>query len=266
MGGVMSVTIALISAAVAVFGALWAAWTSRGVARQQAQSARELTELKNEFDAQTRTRDKADKLEVIVSRYREPLARTAFDLQSRIYNIIQQAFLTFYYKRDGSEREYVEQNTLYVVSEYLGWAELLRRELEFLDLGDLERSMELTVALRSIDRAFASDVDYWDTRFRLFRGEQRAIGEKMLTESFTIDGVKSQRPMGYASFIEHLKEPSFALWYRHLREGICELAEDATPNYGRLVHLQHALVDLIKLLDDPPRRFPEGEITKLPAT
>jgi hypothetical protein len=36
-----------------------------------------------------------------------------------------------------------------------------------------------------------------------------------------------------------------------------QLAADPSPCYDRLVALQHALMDLIDFLDNPPIRFPQ---------
>jgi hypothetical protein len=36
-----------------------------------------------------------------------------------------------------------------------------------------------------------------------------------------------------------------------------QIAADPSPRYDRLIALQHALLDLIDFLDDPPRRFPQ---------
>lgn len=71
----------------------------------------------------------------------------AFDLQSRVYNILfgfevsrrpgssgfLQAFLL-----DGTEQQanYVRSSTAFVFAQYLGWVEIFREDLQFLDLGD----------------------------------------------------------------------------------------------------------------------------------
>jgi AAA ATPase-like protein len=69
-----------------------------------------------------------DLLEQVMSRYREPLLRAAFHLQSRVYNIVEQAFLLRYLQRGSpAEQEYACRNTMFVLAEYLGWVEMLRR-------------------------------------------------------------------------------------------------------------------------------------------
>ena len=190
------------------------------------------------------------------------MSRTAFDLQSRLFNIVDQGFLWFYYKGNDRERNYVQNNTLYVLCEYLGWVELLRREVEFLDLGDLERSRTLAGLIGRVDATLASDKDDWGKEFRLFRGEQRAIGERMLIESRSPEGTV-YRPMGYAAFVDKLSEPAFDQWLSALRSDVDAFARNNQPNFSRLRHLQNYLVEVVRFLDDPPRRFSERQLSKL---
>jgi hypothetical protein len=259
---ISSIVVATIAAIVAVFSAIWTARTSQIVARRQELATQAIAELNNRFELQKRSLDKADRLEAVVAKYREPLSRTAFDLQSRLFNIVDQGFLWFYYKGNDRERGYVRENTVYVLCEYLGWVELLRREVEFLDLGDLERSRTLATLIGKVDATLASDRGDWSGEFRLFRGEQRAIGERMLTGSKTPE-VTISRPMGYAAFVDQLSEPAFDKWVSALRSDVDTFAGNNKPNFGRLRQLQNDLIDVVRFLDDPPRRFSENQLSKL---
>ena len=55
----------------------------------------------------------------------------AYDLQSRIFNILERGFLDRYYFR-GSEREkeYAMENTVFLVAQFLGWTEAIREEIQ----------------------------------------------------------------------------------------------------------------------------------------
>jgi hypothetical protein len=104
--------------------------------------------LQQELTDRARVDAKAEDAAALMARYRDPLLRAAFDLQSRLYNILEQDFLRAYYRhRDAHVREYACENTLYVLAEYLGWVEIVRREVSFLDLGDEHRSRELNEQL-----------------------------------------------------------------------------------------------------------------------
>jgi hypothetical protein len=88
----VELTVALISAAAAVLAALLTVVVS-------ARTTRVTAELQDKLERQRHQASKEELLEQVMSRYREPLVRAAFDLQSRIYNIVKQAFLVPTYAR-----------------------------------------------------------------------------------------------------------------------------------------------------------------------
>jgi hypothetical protein len=138
----VELTVALISAAAAVLAALLTVVVS-------ARTTRVTAELQDKLERQRHQASKEELLEQVMSRYREPLVRAAFDLQSRIYNIVKQAFLVRYLRQGRpDEQEYACRNTVFVVAEYLGWVEILRRGVQFLDLGDVERNRSLSTGWR----------------------------------------------------------------------------------------------------------------------
>ncbi|MCA1693978.1 MAG: hypothetical protein LC749_04170, partial [Actinobacteria bacterium] len=90
------IVVSLISAAVAIASVYLSARAARGTAR-----------LSYEFDLAKSRATKEQLVEELMSRYRDPLLRSAFDLQSRIYNIIKQQFLVRYgAEARDHEREY----------------------------------------------------------------------------------------------------------------------------------------------------------------
>jgi hypothetical protein len=100
--------------------------------------------------------------------------------------------------------------------------------------------------------------------FRIFRGEQRAIGECMIEPAMADDKTSTRQCLGYAAFTVKLKQdPNFTCWFTQLGKDIDELAAQSEPSYGRLITLQRELIDLMNFLDDPPRRFPAKLRTKL---
>ena len=65
----------------------------------------------------------------------------AYELQGRLYNVLKFNFLPKYYLAgDEAQKDYALQNTLYVVGQYFGWSEILRREIQFLRFSDSERT------------------------------------------------------------------------------------------------------------------------------
>jgi hypothetical protein len=246
--------VALISAAVALLSVALSVWSARSTAR-----------LQDELEQRRQQASKEELVEQVMSRYREPLLRAAFDLQSRIYNIVRQQFLARYLQQGGQDdQRYACQNTMFVFAEYLGWVEILRRGVQFLDLGDVRRNRLLVERLEAIGTILSTDRDFQDAVPCIFRGEQRAIGELMMDPTQAGEGAAVRQCIGYAAFTTRLEqEEDFARWFASLERDIRRLAASPTPDHRRLVALQHALLDLIDFLDDPPARFPQEQRARL---
>lgn len=239
----IELVLAVSAAVVALIGAI----ISANVARRT-------VSLQHQMEREHRRLERQETVQEVMSRYREPLLRAAFDLQSRIYNIVQLGFLQTYYARgDETERDYALHNTLFVFAEYLGWVEILRRGVQFLDLGDVERNQQLVRRLDAIGSLLLSSPS--DAGFRIFRGQQRAIGEIMVDPA---PGNGGRQCLGYAAFVDRLEhDAGFARWFTQLSADVQALAGTGDAGRDRLVALQHALLDLIEFLDDPPVRFPD---------
>lgn len=228
--------VACLSGAVA----LGSAWFTARSGRRQALLAYEL-------ESRTAQQD-------LMGRHRDPLLWAAYDLQSRLYNIVDRGFLRVYF-RDGSHREraYARRSTLHVLGEYLGRVEILRRGVQFLDLGDSTLNRRIVGHFTAISNVLNNDgggnARFLDGHFVVFRSDQRAIGELMLTG----DGTSC---LGYVEFCRRLDDdPEFAEWFGPLSDSIEAVARAEKLPY-RLIALQHALMDLIDLLDPSAERFP----------
>jgi hypothetical protein len=223
--------------------------------------------FRNEWEIRRSRESKEELGQELMARYREPLVRAAFDLQSRIYNIVAQSFLLdFYVHGSPAEQEYAVRNTLFVFADYLGWVEIMRQDVQFLDLGDVERNHELACRLEAVTDILADSRTIKDPAFRLFKGQQRALGEVMIESVEAKDGSPRGRCMGYARFVAKLEtEPAFARWFEQLEGDVQDNPEDPKAHAERLTPLQHALMDLIDFLDDPPVRFPPDQRGKLAA-
>jgi hypothetical protein len=221
------------------------------------------TRVASRLEEERRAKSKAELLAGLMARYRHPLLQAAFDLQSRIYNIVGQDFLRMHYcNGTDSTKEYARENTLYVLADYLGWVEILRREVQFLDLGDEVANRAWTERLVAIRMTLLSD--RFSPRFRVFNGQQRAIGEIMVVA----DGDRAERPetLGYAGFLARQRDPEFDRWFVDLRADIDALATEPDAGHEeRLVALQHALVELIDLLDPNQVRVRGSERRRLTA-
>jgi hypothetical protein len=172
--------------------------------------------------------------EHLLARYFEPLAWAAFDLQSRLYNIYRQQLMT----ASRISEPYRRFSTLWFYGQFLAWIEIVRREVQVIDVGDVRRTARLQRHLFDVVDIMATD-GIADASFRVFRADQRAIGEAMVTERSTGEHRRSDS-MGYAC--------------------------SASRPTGRSPDGSPALIDLIDFVDPDWIRFPDAnERGRLPA-
>lgn len=191
-----------------------------------------------------------------MSGFSEPFARSAYHLQSRLYNIVRQNFIDVFLTH-GSDRErsYATNNTVFLIAQYFCWTELVRREIQFIDLGEHDRTRELSHLQDNIERQWGTD--QLPPNFRIFAGEQRALGEALI-----VTGLRGQECMGYGRFLKTFDNDMNPL-IDSLRQDVLSLSDDLCQAQKRLKNIQHSLIDLLNLLDPTYLRFPETMRTKL---
>jgi len=237
--------IAAIIGGVAIAAAIIAIVGQLRVRRVEAQLALQKAEADRRAEAERTAR-----------RFSEPLGRAAYDLQSRIFNIVRSDFLHTYLRHgDKRTRSYAIRNTLFVIAQYFAWTELVRLEIQFINLGADEDTRKLTELRDSI-------YSIWQTNeyhplFRIFAGEQRAIGERIIRE-----GPRGPGCLGYASFLDCYKAHPDPLLCA-LEADIALLGTNLPQALPRLTALQHSLIDLLDFLDPKYVRFPQKTRTKL---
>ena len=181
---IAAVVVAIISAIISIYGQVRVTQLSDKLAKKREAESREV------------------KTAALMSKYRDPLLRSAIDLQSRLYNIRRNCALQNFSHKPQDEQHYLRTSTLYVIAEYFGWVEILRREIQFLDLGDLDLNRRLSNLLVGITKAFGtSRIDgekSFDSNLKLFNGEQRALGEIMMQPRST-DALIGYECIGYAT-------------------------------------------------------------------
>jgi hypothetical protein len=190
-----------------------------------------------------------------LARYSEPLVRAAADLQSRLYNILALDFVDrFLVHGTRREQAYALSNTAFLLAQFFAWTEATRLEIQFIRLDADEQTKQLSDLQSRIYSLFQTD--RFDPAFRVFAGEQRAIGERMLVESAT--GLKC---MGYGEFLAKgdFREDELL---QALHEDVAALKSTQARAAPRLVALQNALIELIDFLDPQHLRFPAAERSK----
>lgn len=202
----------------------------------------------------------------LMDSYGASLAWSAYDLQARLYNVLRghdvdvspgpsRGFLTsFHVRGTPRQREYVRRSTVYVLAEYLGWVEILRRDVQFLDLGGSRANQRAMTVISSIGTALNRTTGDGDV-LRLWRAEQRAVGELMVHP----EGEPGRRRcLGYAEFCARLDgDEAFRRWFDPLLADVDRLARDTAPAVPRLAELQRKLIALIDVLDPKAVRFPQ---------
>lgn len=242
---IIAAIVAIISAIISIYGQIRVTQLSDRLAKRREAESRE-----------TQTA-------ALMSKYRDPLLRSAIDLQSRLFNIRQNRVLQNFDQRCLSEQDYLINNTLYVFAEYFGWVEILRREIQFLDLGDLELNRRLSELFVNITKAFGtSQFNGKDSTFQLFNGEQRAIGEIMMKPR-SVDQMLGYECIGYAAFVQKMSDPDFARWFIKLKEDLDVIIKESKIGGERLVLIHSRLIDLIDFLDPHCVRIPLKFRTKI---
>lgn len=77
------------------------------------------------------------------------------------------------------DADYLRRSTVFVIAEFFGWLEIIRREMQFLNLGAVDSTRDLEFKFTKIRHEFATDAGADD--FYIYRVEQRAIGELMIS-------------------------------------------------------------------------------------
>jgi hypothetical protein len=197
--------------------------------------------------------------EELTKKFREPLLQSAFNLETRIYNIVELNFFGLFLGADStdSEKEYAVLHTMHVFAQYFCWVEIMRREAQFIDPRSDRVNRAGAAGIEAVREIFSDSINIQEKCFRLFRGEQRALGEMMLVPTqVSTPGAPRWECMGYAPFVHALEDEQMARWFRLLREDIEEFAENPANRDGRLRLIQRQLMDVIDILDPDAHRVP----------
>src|SRR6185436_3685141 len=237
---------AIIAGAVALVAAGVAAWASLAAVRLQ----QRVWQLE-------KTEQRQIELIKTVAPYREPLARAAYDLQSRIFTVVTSDYFgPSMAAASAREQAYRLQNTAFLFAQLFAWMEITRREIQFIDLGnDLDTR---TLAHRQDSLHSQLHIEALGSTFRIFPGEQRGIGERMIA---------GKRPalecIGYGTFLNRIAAPSVDPLLALLQSEVASLAASPAPARPRLVAVQNSLIDLLQVLDPKFLRFPAKSRTKI---
>jgi len=222
-----------------------AAVISAIVAIRQTRMAERLAQINHDLDTEVHRRtaliDRDLLAEDVLTRYREPLAAAAFDLQSRLYNILRLDF----FDRYGDSHPRADDaltTTLFRLAQYFGWTEILRRDIQFLSFPEADETRRVAQLQTEISKSFLTHA--YGAALMIWSDEQRAIGELMIVEEHG-----KVLCMGYATFRERCGD-TFAEW----RERLHSERRDESAQ-ARLRDVQHLLCELVETLDQNRVRY-----------
>ena len=141
---------------------------------------------------------------IVYRKYRDPILLSSIELLFRLREIVSRQGIDFLkpeiidleigkpesnYSSDPYFLKYKFNSTIYRLCSFLGWLELYRREVAFLDSGQSRVNKKLDNCIFKIQSTFADghlnqaqDWENWHDA-QIFREEQRAIGEEMIENS-----------------------------------------------------------------------------------
>lgn len=211
-------------------------------------------------------------LEVVYRKYKDPILFSAIELFNTLKQILEDKdyppdFLKSKYLASGNEtpnrtsaidvhyNKYKLQSSVYRLCTLLGWIELYRQDIVFLknDKKTVDRNFEKAISAISNDLANgelnkADDWDKWRDAL-IYREEQRAIGESMITV-----GANGRIVLGYAEF-SHLFNTDSSTGKSRWIDGAIQFFVDQKPSkdvrHNRLKRLIVHVVNLIEILDEP---------------
>lgn len=177
--------------------------------------------------------------------YREPLLAASYELQARLYNILQMGFVAKYVADEAKgRRDAAIVSTLYVFAQFFAWRELIRRDVHYIKFVRNRQTREFAMLLNQISDTFLSDE--YGAQFMIWRVEQRGLGERMLASSD-----KGLKCLGYASFTDNID--TMAEWLSPIEDALCDIG---AGGQRRLTRIQHLLVELVQRLDDKHIQYP----------
>lgn len=209
-------------------------------------------------------------LRAVYQRYRDPIALSGLELLSRTQEIArtyppsflrsdvldrQPSSLTTIATDDPYFQRYKLVSSVYRLCAFLGWLELYRQDVTFLDTGRRRGNAELDVLLKNLRGDLADgylnkapDWREWTDRL-IFREEQRAIGAAMIRE------VGSRRMvMGYEEFLLFFDDLNAGPWWLHTAANfLLDLDQARDFRRERLRQLEHHLAGLIGVLNPSAR-------------
>jgi len=168
---------------------------------------------------------------------------------------LKQRFATVYLSKGIDEREYVIQNAVFLIAQYLYTSEIARRQVNLVELSWADSKKSFVAIQDTIASLWRTD--QWSSFLRIFAGEQRAVGEALVEQ-----GPDGPVCMGYGAFLNAFPPGKDRLLGK-LRADVASLNRDLPQAEARLTCVHGALIDLLALLESTGIQFPPEKLSKL---
>ena len=189
-----------------------------------------IAKIKSKLAKAEKTDERTHEYSRVMRRYQGPLQHAAYDLQSRLYATVTQNLIPVYVDNgDQHEREYVINNSAFVIAQYFAWAEIIRNEIQFIDFSTSNKTRRFSCLQDELYGLWRTDV--LQDEFRLWSGEQRAIGELMIESQ-----ADNQTCIGYAEFIKIIKNNEQPLLNK-LVEDVANFSQNPEQSFQRITKI-----------------------------
>jgi hypothetical protein len=199
--------------------------------------------------------EKSLKRASILDKYREHILTAAYQLQSRLYNIMRLNLINKAADQGGVYEHTLRHYTLYLLGQFFCWREIFRTEVHYLEIREGNEEIALLETLNRIEYLFATDRFSGALgHFMLFRGNQRIMGETMIRQnSFS----QSFECMKYSEFLELWEAGKLQGVFAPAMDSLTAAIERPGEGFDRLRAIQHELIGLIDFLDPRKIRYRE---------
>ncbi len=103
-----------------IIAAVISYYTSKKLNAKQNKASQDIEILKHQLERSREAETKSEQLQSIMKRYRDPLLRSAFELQSRFFNILKQNLL-WVYLINGTTQERIYDSKHIICNSSIFW-------------------------------------------------------------------------------------------------------------------------------------------------
>src|SRR5262245_23546444 len=177
-----------------------------------------------------------------LAQVRAPTILAFSDLHGRLCAIERTLGGNYDYVKKIGQGDYYVNSTAYLVARAFAWQEILRRQMASYDYA------ELYARLESLTEAFS----HGRPGFQVFRLEQTEIGERLITAYD--DG--NAACMSFSDLVDRCETKDQPRWWSYLRKHAIDLLEHPAKELARAAAIDHALTEVVVLLDAQQRWRP----------